>query len=109
MNSIEETIERLNALEERLKNVEKEYQIKKTAIEREHQEWIKKTKEQIDREIEQKKDEIENKLNIRYNNIAQNTIMYYDSISFKEIDPSQIAELMISIFRRELDEIRRNI
>ncbi len=109
VNSIEETIDRLNTLQEKLKTMEKEYELKKMSMDKEYKEEINKIRLEIDKEIEQRKIEIDHKLDIKYNNIAQNTIMYYESINFKEIDPSQIADLMLSLFKRELDEIRKNI
>lgn len=109
MSNIKYTIEKLNNLEKQLEELSFKYSQLEQEARAKHELNIKELKEKYDKLLEKKQEEIAKNLELKYNSIAQNTILYYESINFKDIDINQNAELFLSLFRRELDEIRKNI
>ncbi|MCX8154388.1 MAG: hypothetical protein N3C61_00970 [Candidatus Micrarchaeota archaeon] len=109
MDSISEKIKRLNEIQTKLQELDQEYAKRKQEIQKDHETQVNRMIEEFNREIDAKRDEIREKITVQYNSKAQNLKMYYESINFKPLNKEQLAEIFISIMKRELDEVRKNI
>lgn len=109
MNSISERIKVLTEIETKIEDLNREYERKKQELKKAYGEEQRRIMEEFSKDIETKKSEIRERITIQYNSKAQNMKMYYESVSFKPLNKDQLAELFISILRREIDEIRKNI